>query len=297
MKSINELLEKSIEKKGAVIAVAVAQDGHVLEAVNEAYQLGIADFKLVGDKREMEHIAKSLEIDLTPFEIFDIPEAIEATYKAVELVSNNRASALMKGLVDTSIVMKAALDKQIGLRTDKKLSHIAVFEVPMYHKLVYVTDSAINIAPDLNTKKEIIQNAVDAVRKTGIHQPKVALLAAKEKVDEKMPVTLEYEKLVEMSNNGEIENSIIAGPLPLDVAVSKDAAETKKVENPVCGDADILFCPNIESGNILYKSLAFLADAKNGGIVLGAKAPIIMTSRADSSESKLIAIALGTIFN
>lgn len=297
MKSINELLEKSIEKKGAVISVAVAQDSHVLEAVKEAHQLGIADFKLVGNKHEIEEIAKGLKMDLAPFEIIDIPEVTEATYKAVELVSKNKASALMKGLVDTSIVMKAALDKQIGLRTDKKLSHIAVFEVPMYHKLVYVTDSAINIAPDLTTKKEIIQNAIEAVRKTGVNQPKVALLAAKEKVDEKMPVTLEYEKLVEMSINGEIENSIIAGPLPLDVAVSKAAAETKKVENLVCGDADILFCPNIESGNILYKSLAFLANAKNGGIVLGAKAPIIMTSRADSSESKVIAIALGTIFN
>lgn len=296
MKSINELLEKSIDKKGTMIAVAVAQDIHVLEAVKEAYQLGIAEFKLVGDKHEIVEIAKSLQMDLSPFEIIDIPEVVEATYKAVELVSQNKATALMKGLVDTSIVMKAALDKQIGLRTDKKLSHIAVFEVPAYHKLIYITDSAINIAPDLNTKKEIIQNAVEAVRKTGVQQPKVALLAAKEKIDEKMPVTLEYEKLVELGKNGDIVNAIIAGPLSLDIAVSKDAAETKKFESPVCGDADILFCPNIESANILYKSLAFLANAKNGGIVLGAKAPIIMTSRADSSESKLIAIALGIIF-
>jgi phosphate butyryltransferase len=297
MKTISDLIKKAIEKKSAVIAVAVAQDHHVLEAIKEAYQLGIADFILIGDKEKIEAIAKGIQMDLSPFEIIDIPDIVEATQKAVEIVSQNKATVLMKGLVDSSIVLKATLNKQAGLRTSKKLSHIAVFEVPTYHKLLFITDSAINIEPDLTTKKEIIQNAIEAVRKTGISQPKVALLAAKEKVDEKMPVTLEYEQLVEMNKKDEIINAILAGPLSLDLAVSKEAAKIKNIHNPVCGDADILVCPNIESGNILYKALAFLANAKNGGIVLGAKVPIIMTSRADSSENKLAAIALGTIFN
>ena len=297
MKTINDLIKKAIDKKGAVIAVAVAQDLHVLEAIKEAYQLGIADFILIGDKEKIEGIAKGMQMDLSSFEIFDIPDIVEATQKAVELVSQKKATVLMKGLVDSSIVLKAALNKQVGLRTSKKLSHIAVFEVPTYHKLLFITDSAINIEPDLTTKKEIIQNAIEAVNKTGISLPKVALLAAKENVDEKMPVTLEYEQLVEMNKKGEINNAILAGPLSLDLAISKKAAIIKNIHNPVCGDADILVCPNIESGNILYKALAFLANAKNGGIVLGAKVPIIMTSRADSSENKLAAIALGTIFN
>ena len=297
MKTINDLIKKAIDKKGAVIAVAVAQDLHVLEAIKEAYQLGIADFILIGDKEKIEGIAKGMQMDLSSFEIFDIPDIVEATQKAVELVSQKKATVLMKGLVDSSIVLKAALNKQEGLRTSKKLSHIAVFEVPTYHKLLFITDSAINIEPDLTTKKEIIQNAIEAVNKTGISLPKVALLAAKENVDEKMPVTLEYEQLVEMNKKGEINNAILAGPLSLDLAISKKAAIIKNIHNPVCGDADILVCPNIESGNILYKALAFLANAKNGGIVLGAKVPIIMTSRADSSENKLAAIALGTIFN
>lgn len=202
----------------------------------------------------------------------------------------------MKGLIDTSVIMKAALNKEEGIRTDRLLSHVAAFEVSTYHKLLFVTDAAINVSPDLDGKKSIIQNAVDALNNLGIKNPKVALLAAKEKADPKMPVTLEYETLVKMNEDGQMPNCILAGPLALDNAVSKESARIKKIEGPVAADADILFCPDIEAGNILYKTLAFLTDAKNGGVVLGAARPIILTSRADSAHSKLISIILGVLF-
>ncbi|MCL2368850.1 MAG: bifunctional enoyl-CoA hydratase/phosphate acetyltransferase [Oscillospiraceae bacterium] len=280
----------------ARISVAAAEDAHVLEAVCEAAARHIADFVLFGDLKRIKEIAALHQLDISSFEIIHAPDQGAACRGAVELVASGRATALMKGLVDTSVIMKAALDRETGMRSERKLSHLAVFEVPAYHKLLFVTDAALNIAPDLETKGEIIQNAVYAVRNLGIDQPKVALLAAKEKVDEKMPVTLEYAELVKQAQVGLMPDCILDGPLALDNAVSKASAEIKGISSPVAGDADILVCPDIEAGNILYKALVFLADSKNGGVVVGAKGPIILTSRADSSESKLISIALGVLF-
>ncbi len=296
IKTIAELVSQSTIKKNTVISVAVAEDSHVLEAVSEAHQQGIADFILVGDEAKIRTIADQIQMDLTLFEIVHMDDVNSAAYKAVELVSQGRANVLMKGLVDTTVIMKAVLDRQIGIRSERKLSHLAVFEVAAYHKLLFVTDAAVNIAPDLEGKIQIIENAITAVHKLGLPEPKVALICAKEKVDEKMPVTIEYEKIVQMNRCNQLTGAIIDGPFALDVAVSKESAATKGVVSSVCGDADILLCPDIEAGNILYKSLVFMANAKNGGIVLGAKAPIIMTSRADSSESKRISIALGVLF-
>ena len=295
MRELKELFEKARHKTGGCVSVAVAQDLHVLEGVWEASEMGIADFILVGDVEKIEELAKEIDMDCSRFQLIHETDEQAACAIAVQMVNIGRASALMKGLVDTSLIMKAVLGREHGIRTGKKLTHLAAFQVPSYHKLLFVTDAAINIAPDLKCKQEIIQNAVDAVTNLGITSPKVALLAAKEKVDVNMPVTLEYKELVEMVNQGEIEGCIIDGPLALDNAVSYDSAKIKGIVSDVAGDADILVCPNIESGNILYKSLAFLAMAKNGGVVLGAKRPIILTSRADGSESKLISIALGVL--
>lgn len=296
MKTLDELIEKSIEKKDVKVAVAVAEDAHVLEAVVEARQKNIADFILVGNKSKISRILADLGADQESFEIIDEQDKIMACEKCVELIVDKKASLLMKGLVDTSIVIRAVLDREKGLRTGSRLSHLAAFETLAYHKVLFITDSAINIDPDLETKKSIVKNAVGAVRKLDIKEPNVALLCAKEKVDEKMPVTLDYKQLVKMNEVGEIKDCKIAGPLSLDLAVSKKAAEIKGVESPVCGETDIMVCPDIEAGNILYKSLAFLGNARSGGVVLGAKAPIIVTSRADSSDNKLIGIALGVLF-
>ena len=286
------------EKKGAKVAVACAQDAHVLLAAAEAAKANIANFVLVGDEMKISEIVQSKSIDLSGFEIVHVADDAEACATAVSLVASGAASALMKGSVDTSVVARAALAKEGGMRSGKKLSHVAAFQMPTYHKLLFVTDAAINIAPNLDDKKDIITNALEALRNLGITMPKAALLAAKEKADEKMPVTMEYAELVKLHKDGQFEaaNAIIDGPLALDNAVSAESCEIKGINSPVGGDADLLVCPDIEAGNILYKSLAFLSGAKNGGVVLGAKRPIILTSRADSAESKLISIALSVLF-
>jgi len=258
----------------------------------------IASFILVGDMQKIRKIAEASKVDISGCIIVDEPDTEAACKIAVQFVTTGKAMALMKGQVETSILMKAVLDKESGMRTGRKLSHLAVFELPTYHKLLFVTDAAINIAPDITAKKEIIHNAVEAVLALGVEMPKVALLAAKEKADTKMPVTLDATTLVAHHKAMEtaIDNKfMLAGPLALDNAICPESVKIKGIESPVGGNADILVCPDIEAGNILYKALAFLANAKVGGVVLGGKRPIIMTSRADSSESKLISIALGVL--
>lgn len=293
MQTLDQLLQTAATREKSWVSVAVAEDATVLQAVAEAGQRGIAEFFLVGDTGAMTEIAAARGLDLAPFTLVHEPDPKVACRKAVTLVAEGRAGALMKGKIDTSIIMGAALDREHGIRAGRKLSHLAAFALPTYHKLLFVTDAAINIQPDLDTKKQIVQNAVDAVRNLGVDCPKVALLAAKEKVDEKMPVTVAWAELIE---SGTITDCVLDGPLALDNAVSKESVAIKGITSPVGGDADILVCPDIEAGNVLYKALAFLANGRNGGVVVGAKRPIILTSRADSSESKLVSIALGVLF-
>jgi phosphate butyryltransferase len=295
MKTFTELLEKASRIAGACVSVALAHDPHVLEAVWMAKKAQIADFILVGDEEKIKGIAKELQMDCSGFELIHEVDEELACAIAVQQVRSGRATALMKGLVETSVIMKAILNRDKGIRTGKRLTHLAAFELSTYHKLLFVTDAAINIAPDVKAKEEIIQNAVDAVSNLGVTSPKIALLAANEKVNENMPVTLEYRELVENAKSGKITGCVIDGPLALDNAVSYESAKVKGIISDVAGDADILMCPDIEAGNILYKTLVFLAAAKSGGVVLGAKRPIILTSRADSSESKLISIALSVL--
>ena len=278
------------------MCIACADDANAMSAIASARD--IASFILVGDMQKIRKIAEASKVDISGCIIVDEPDTEAACKIAVQFVTTGKAMALMKGQVETSILMKAVLDKESGMRTGRKLSHLAVFELPTYHKLLFVTDAAINIAPDITAKKEIIHNAVEAVLALGVEMPKVALLAAKEKADTKMPVTLDATTLVAHHKAMEtaIDNKfMLAGPLALDNAICPESVKIKGIESPVGGNADILVCPDIEAGNILYKALAFLANAKVGGVVLGGKRPIIMTSRADSSESKLISIALGVL--
>ena len=296
IKKLEHLYNVAAARERATVSVACADDAHVLQAVGEAYARRIANFILVGDAAKIREQAQACHVDIAAFEVVHEAEAAATCRKAVSFVTSGRAQAVMKGLVDTSVIMKAVLDKENGMRTGQKLSHVAAFEMPAYHKLLFVTDAAINIAPDIETKKAIIQNAVAAVTSLGIKNPKVALLAAKEKTDPKMPVTMEAAAIADMYQNGKISGCILDGPLALDNAVSIESAALKGISSPVVGDADILVCPNIESGNILYKSLAFLGGGQNGGVVVGAARPVILTSRADSAQSKLISIALGVLF-
>jgi phosphate butyryltransferase len=295
IKNFEELLSKAKANGPKKISVACAQDDDVLKAIKAAYEQGIVNGYLVGDEAEIRKIAAEINLDLSGFEVINIVDMAEASLKAVELVSSGKAEIVMKGLVDTSIILKAVLNKEIGLRTGNALSHVAIFDVPTYHKILLVTDAAMNIAPDLHTKKQIIENSLVVTKALNIATPNVGIIAAKEKVTESMPATVDAGALVKMNLEGEITGCKVGGPFALDNAVSKEAAEIKGIKDPMAGDVDVLLCPTIEAGNVLYKALNFLANAKSAGIIVGAKAPVVLTSRADSDESKLNSIALGVL--
>jgi phosphate butyryltransferase len=276
--------------------VAVGESTCSLKAANLAIDANLASVILVGNKDKIKISAETIGANLSSFEIVDVKDPAEACKTAALLVSSGEATALMKGDIHTSIVLKAALDRDVGLRIGKKLSHIAMFSSPNYHKPFIATDCAVNIAPDLDTKVDIIENAAAAMRKLGVDLPKVALLAAKETVDDKMPVTMEWARIIELhKTGGRMTDCIVDGPFALDNAISRESCGIKGINSPVGGDADILVVPDIESGNILYKSLTFIAKADSCGIVLGAKRPIILTSRADCTNSRLYAIALAVL--
>ena len=293
---LSDLYRRASQSAAATISVACADDVNIMAAIEAARD--IAKFILIGNMNNIRKTADSAKVDISDCVIVDEPDTTIACQIATQLVSTGKAQALMKGKVDTSVIMKAVLDKEIGMRTGRKLSHLAVFELVTYHKLLFISDAAINISPEISVKQEIIHNAVESVLALGINNPKVALLAAKEKIDQKMPVTMDIAELIEnhKAKKSPLDNKFtMAGPLALDNAICKESCDLKGIDSPIRGDADILVCPDIEAGNILYKALAFLAGGKGGGVVLGAKRPIIMTSRADSAESKLISIALGIL--
>ena len=297
IKNFDELLELAVQKGPKTIAVACAQDDDALKAIKAAYEKGIVKGILVGDLSKIEVIAKEIGLDLANFEVIDIVDMAEASLKAVELVSTGKADLVMKGLVDTAIILKAVLNKEVGLRTGNVLSHVAVFDVPTYHKILTVTDAAMNIAPDLMAKKQIIENALHVTRALNIEIANVGVIAAKEKVTESMIATVDAGELVKMNQEGLIVGCRVGGPFALDNAVNKEAAAIKGIKDPMAGDVDILLCPTIEAGNVLYKALNFLASARSAGIIVGAKAPIVLTSRADSDDSKLNSIALGVLMS
>lgn len=295
IKSFDEVVRIARERGPKRLSVALANDEEVLLAVSNAHKEGIVEAVLVGDEPKMRAIAAEHNIDLSPFEIINEADLQAASAIAVGLVSSGKADIVMKGLVDTSIILKAVLNKETGLRTGSVLSHTAVFDVTSYGKLLFVTDAAMNIAPDVETKAKIIDNTVKLVNALDIHNPNVAVVCAKEKVSDKMPATLDAEALVRMNQEGLIKGCVVGGPFALDNAVSKEAAKIKGVTHPGAGEADILLMPTIEAGNILYKSLSILSKTKNAGIILGAKAPVVLTSRADSDETKLYSIALAVL--
>ena len=297
MKNFKEIINLARERGPKTISVACCQDKEVLMAVEMARKERIANSILIGDIEKTKEIAKEIDLDLSNYELIHIEDLSEASLKSVELVSQGKADMVMKGLVDTSIILKAVLDKEKGLRTNNVLSHVAVFDIEYYDRLLFITDAAMNLAPELNVKKQIIENACTVAHSLDIEIPKVAVLCAKEKVNPKMKDTVDAKELEEMCNRGEITGCIVGGPFALDNAVSIEAAKHKGITHPVAGQADILLAPDIEAGNILYKSLVFFSKSKNAGVIVGAKAPIILTSRADSEETKLNSVALGVLMS
>ena len=295
-KGFDGLISKVNDCSLKKVAVAVAQDEPVLEAIRAAKERNIADAILVGDKSKIEEIAKAINMDLSTYEIIDEPDDFQAALKAVELVHNKKADMYMKGLIDTKSFLKSILDKNVGLRTGKPLSHVAVFEVKGIEQLLFLTDVAFITYPTLEDKVSIINNTVEVCHACGIANPKVAPLAAVEVVNPKMPATADAAELTRMNAEGLITGCIVDGPLSLDLAICPEAAEHKgATDRKIKGDADVLLFPDIHAGNITYKCLVHTADVKNGCILTGTSAPAILTSRSDSFETKINSIALAAI--
>ncbi|MED3624409.1 phosphate butyryltransferase [Neobacillus thermocopriae] len=293
---LDSLIEKATQIGPKTVAVAAAEDSEVIEAVLDALDRNLANFILYGNEEEIRTIirlkAREEVNGNDRLKIVHTNSKAESAEQAVKAVSNNEANVLMKGNISTSVILKAVLNKEYGLRTGNVLSHTAVFEVPGFERFVIVTDAAMNIAPDLEQKTQIINNAVQLAKSIGIDLPRVAPIAAVEVVNPSMQATLDAAALTVMNKRGQISGCIIDGPLALDNAVSVLAAEHKGIHSEVAGKADILLVPAIEVGNVLYKSLIYFAHAKVGAVISGAKAPIVLTSRADSAESKLYSLAL-----
>ncbi|MDO5523348.1 MAG: bifunctional enoyl-CoA hydratase/phosphate acetyltransferase [Bacteroidia bacterium] len=286
---LSELSEKARHKPKQKIAVAAAEDELVLKSLKSAAKDGIVIPVLIGDKTNIERIAQSIDFDVSGIEIVHNHKgAAVSAQMAVSTIKNGNAEILMKGLISTSDLLKAVLDKENGLRKGDILSHVSFFESPHYRKLLCVTDVAMNIAPDLNTKVHIINNAVEACHKIGITLPKVAVAAAVETVNPKMEATVHAAELKKMQWHG----CIVDGPFAIDIAVDKEAAAHKGIESEVAGDCDILLMPDIEAGNVFYKALNFLGGAVSAAVIMGAAVPIVLTSRSDSEISKLYSIAL-----
>lgn len=295
-KSFDEIISKVKECEMKTVAVSVAQDDAVLEAVREAKEKGIANAILVGDEAKIREIAASIDMDLTGYEIIDEPDMIAASLKAVKLAHDGKADMYMKGLIDSKNFLKSVLDKEVGLRTGGPLSHVAVFDVPGVEQLLFLTDVAFMTYPTLEDKVSIINNTVPVCNACGIDMPKVAPLAAVEVINPKMPVTLEAAELTKMNEEGKITGCIVDGPLSLDLAIDPKAARHKgATDRKIQGDADILLFPDIHAGNLVYKALVRVEGAKNGCILTGTKVPCILTSRSDTFETKVNSIALAAV--
>ncbi|MGL6106716.1 bifunctional enoyl-CoA hydratase/phosphate acetyltransferase [Romboutsia sp.] len=296
IKNLDDMLKEFNEQGQAILSVAAAHDKEVLIAVKGAMEAGIIKPILVGEKEEIESISREIQFNLEGIKIIDATSLEESAKIAVQLVSNQEADFVMKGILDTSILLKAVLDKEYGLRTDSLLSHVMVYQLKNYHKLLILTDGGMNISPTYEQKEKILKNAIQAAQSLGIDTVKVACLAAKEKVNPKMEATVDADKLQKACEEGNFgENVIVEGPLAFDLAVSKQASEIKGFKSKISGDVDILLAPNIEVGNGIGKAFTYMANAKSAGIIMGAKAPIVLVSRADSHESKLYSIAYGAV--
>lgn len=294
-KNFNDLLQMVNNCKRKKVAVAVAQDEPVLEAVKAAREKGIADAILVGDLEKIKEIANKIDMELSQFEIVDEKDVSKAALEAIRLVSSGEADMVMKGLVDTATFLRSVLNKDVGLRTGKLMSHVSVFEIEGIDRLILLTDAAFNTYPDLKAKAQILNNSVDVAHACGIELPKVAPVCAVEVVNPDMPATVDAALLSKMNDRGQIKGCIVDGPLALDNALSEEAAEHKGITGKVAGKADIILLPNIETANVMYKTLTYTSKSRNGGLLVGTSAPVILTSRADSFETKVNSIALAVL--
>jgi phosphate acetyltransferase len=290
-----QLLVRCRGKEPITTAVAHPCEASALAGAIEAASLGLITPILVGPAAKIREIASKNAIDLGTARVMDVPHSHAAAARAVALVREGEAELLMKGSLHTDELLGAVVARETGLRTGRRISHVFLMDVPTYHKVLVVTDAAINIAPALEDKVDICQNAVDLAVSLGLERPKVAILAAVETVTSKMQATVDAACLCKMAERGQITKAILDGPLAFDNAISKEAAKTKGIRSEVAGDPDILLVPDLEAGNILAKQLSFLANADSAGLVLGARVPIILTSRADSVRSRIASCAVAML--
>jgi phosphate butyryltransferase len=295
IKNFKELLEAAKTQKKMKIVVAAAQDEDVIKAVSQAKEMGIAEPLLVGDEVKIKEIMSKLKLDSRDYEVINEVDLIQTAKKSVELVRNGKGDFLMKGLLQTADIMRAVIDKEAGLRTDNLISHVMVYETPAYKKLIYLTDGGMNVAPDLAQKVQILENAVKVCKGMKMDKIYASCIAGAETVNPKIPATVDAKAIADMKDKWEAYGVVVEGPVALDLAISSEACAHKGYKGEGGGNADIILVPYYEVGNALGKSLTYFAGAKSAGIIMGAKVPIILVSRADSSETKLLSIALGSI--
>lgn len=295
IKSLAEMKRIARELPSKRVAVVRADEVETITAIGTAVRDDMVDALLIGPEKGIRESAEKAGVDLNGIEIIHAEDDDTASCKGVEALRSGRADVIMKGLVATSSFLHAILDREKGIRGPGKLSHVAAFEIPSYPKLLLLTDAAMNIAPDFDMKVGMLHNALIVCRALGIDHPKTTYVCAKEVPYEKMPCTMEAARMKEMAENGDFGDIIFDAPLAMDLAVSKDACRIKKIDSPVCGEADLLILPDIEAANILYKTLIFLAGGELGAVIMGALKPVVLTSRADSAESKLCSIVLSGI--
>jgi phosphate butyryltransferase len=296
MQKLDFLLEESRKGRPMTLALACPYGDDALAAVARAGREGVVKTVLVGDGSRIRALAEHDGCDLSGVDIVDEKNEEKAVELSVRMVSSGEADLLMKGLVKTSTLLKAVLDKEWGLRTGSLLSHLFLFEIPaMNRRVIGISDGGMNTYPDLNAKAKIIENAVACYHKIGVPQPRIAALAAVEAVNPDMQATLDAAALAKMNERGQIRGCIVDGPLALDNAVSEESAKIKGISSPVAGNADMLLVPDIESGNFVGKVLLYMTGGKGAGVILGARKPIVLTSRFDSMETKLLSIALGAV--
>jgi len=295
--SFQQLMEEAKKLGPKTIAIAAADEREVLVAAQDAEAQGLARCILVGDAQRIREIAATSEIDIGHMEIMNEPDVKEAARKAIHLVSSGLADLGMKGRVETGEFLRAALDREIGLRTGRLFTHVGIFEIPGFDRLIFVSDAGVVVAPDLWQKMAIITNAIEVAQALGIAEPKVAVLAATEMVNPKIPTTLDAANLAKMAERGQIKGGIVDGPLALDNAISEESARIKGIDSPVAGKADILIPPDIEAGNVLAKAITYFAKGRMAGIVVGGRSPLVVASRSDPHETKLFSMALGVLLS
>ncbi|HOG14759.1 MAG TPA: bifunctional enoyl-CoA hydratase/phosphate acetyltransferase [Synergistales bacterium] len=295
--TLDFLVERSRSGKAVVLAVAAPHGEDILEAVDEAREKGVASPILFGDRARIEKVASEFSIDTSSWPVVQEADEGRAAELAVKAVSSGEADLLMKGNVKTATLLKAVLNKEWGLRSGSLLSHVFLFEIPRMGRVFCLTDGGMSMYPDLEAKKAIIENAVECYHRLGVDRPRVAVLAAVETVNQDMPCTVDAAALTQMNRRGQIKGCLVDGPLALDNAVSEVAAKHKGIVSEVAGRADILLVPDIEAGNLMGKVMLYMSGGRGAGVVIGARKPIVMTSRFDNAETKLLSIAFGAVLS